>query len=110
MSSVAEKMILLDLSSESDDSDYFEDICAGVLMEKKNKQFWISNYMKTREQFGEFHNLINQLDDCKFKNYFRLTRAQFYELHELISADIQKQNTNFRQAIGTLERFAICLR
>lgn len=109
MSSVAEKILLLDVSSESDDSDFSEDIAAEVLMQKKNK-CWISSYMKAREQFGEFHNLINKLDDNKFKNYFRLTRAQFYEVHEMISVDIQKQNTNFRQAIGTQERLAICLR
>ncbi|KAJ8937691.1 hypothetical protein NQ314_011747 [Rhamnusium bicolor] len=84
--------------------------CRCSFHEAEKEKCWISSYMKKREKFGKFHKLINELDDFKFKNYFRVTREQFYELHELIAVDIQKQNTNFRRAIGTEERLAICLR
>nr|CAI5828130.1 unnamed protein product [Callosobruchus analis] len=42
--------------------------------------------------------------------YFRMTKDEFNFLHELIKEDIKKQNTQFRRAISTEERLAVCLR
>ncbi|KAL4122490.1 hypothetical protein QTP88_014812 [Uroleucon formosanum] len=46
----------------------------------------------------------------RFVNYFRMTREQFEEIHELVSPRISKLTTNWRKPIGTKERLAICLR
>jgi len=35
---------------------------------------------------------------------------EFDFLHELIKPDIYKQNTQFRRAVSTEERLAVCLR
>lgn len=42
--------------------------------------------------------------------YFRMKIKEFDFLHELIKRDIYKQNTQFRKAISTEERLAVCLR
>lgn len=103
--------VLLDiLSSESEDSDFFEDQKSVVCSENKSKKYWMSEYMKRRETLGEFHKLIGELPNEKFRNYFRMTRVQFFELHDMISEDIKKKDTNYRKAIGSKERLAICLR
>jgi len=64
--------------------------------------------MKKREEFGEFlHHLCKEIstyEDC-FVNYFRMTREQFEEIHELVSPRISKLTTNW-----TKERLVICLR
>ncbi|KAB0802810.1 hypothetical protein PPYR_04996 [Photinus pyralis] len=39
-----------------------------------------------------------------------MTKEEFYFLHGLIKNNIQKENTQFRNAISTEERLAVCLR
>jgi len=39
-----------------------------------------------------------------------MTMEEFDFLHELIKSDIYKQNTQFRRAISTEKRLAVCLR
>jgi len=65
-----------------------------------------------REEFGEFHHLFIELstyEDC-FVIYFRMTREQFEEIHELVLPRISKIMLNWRIPIGTKEKFAIYLR
>ncbi|VVC32095.1 Hypothetical protein CINCED_3A009317 [Cinara cedri] len=45
-----------------------------------------------------------------FKSYFRITREQFGELHELVSPGISNITTNWKKPIGLKEGLAICLR
>ncbi|XP_050311517.1 uncharacterized protein LOC126747069 [Anthonomus grandis grandis] len=104
---------LFDLSSEEDDSEdeHTNNLLSCMLMADKRKHiFWISNHLVERKQFGEFHKLIPVLSDEQFKNYFRLSRAQFVEIHELIRFEIIKLNTNYRESVTTEERLGVCLR
>ncbi|XP_050297897.1 uncharacterized protein LOC126750304 [Anthonomus grandis grandis] len=104
---------LFDLSSEEDDSEdeHTNNLLSCMLMADKRKhRFWISNHLVERKQFGEFHKLIPVLSDEQFKNYFRLSRAQFVEIHELIRFEIIKLNTNYRESVTTEERLGVCLR
>lgn len=39
-----------------------------------------------------------------------MSKEEFDYLHELIRSDIQKQNTQFRRAVSSEERLAVCLR
>jgi len=79
---------------------------------KKKKRKWVHEINVKREEFGEFHHLCKELStyEDRFVNYFRMTREQFEEIHELVSPRISKLTTNWRKPIGTKERLAICLR
>lgn len=106
-----------ELSDSSDsDSDYEEDIqfmiMALLTKEIKSRRHWIHPLNRTREINGEFHCLFKVLenDDEKFHQYFRLSKAQFEQVHSLIEDDVKKIHTRFRKPIGTRERLAVCLR
>ena len=42
--------------------------------------------------------------------YFRMTKEEFYFLHDLIKGDMKTRNTQFREAISTKEKLTVCLR
>ncbi|CAH2003132.1 unnamed protein product [Acanthoscelides obtectus] len=80
---------------------------------KKNKRrYWVHDINKKREQCGEYHRLCIELrsHEDKFFQYFRMSKACFEELHELIKVNIEKCTTNWRKPIDTRQRLAICLR
>lgn len=52
----------------------------------------MSNYIKLRERYGEFH-LFETSKEEKLFNYFRM-KNKCYELDSLIEDDIVKENTN----------------
>jgi hypothetical protein len=45
-----------------------------------------------------------------FKNVFRMSSENFENLMCLVGPAVQKENTNFRHAIGVTERLAVTLR
>lgn len=103
----------------SDDSTEEEELLllAAVLEEEGNEggegRIWVHEINLQRETFGEFHHLVQrdlEVDEDKFRNYFRLSRNEFYELLTLIKDDIEKMHTNWRTPISPKERLAICLR
>lgn len=83
-----------------------------ALNKTKKRRKWVHEINKKRDEFGEFHHLCNELTsyEDRFASYFRMTREQFEELHELVSPGISKITTNWRKPIGSKERLAICLR
>lgn len=83
-----------------------------ALKNKKKRRKWVHEINQKREELGEFHHLCIELStyEDRFVNYFRMTREQFEEIHELVSPRISKMRTNWRKPIGTKERLAICLR
>ena len=102
-------------SESSDDAESEEEEIALLYAsqyrkKRRNRQLWIKNHICYRDTKGEFHSLVPDLDDETFRRYCRLTRPQFYELHEIIKDDIRKQDTTFRRPIGTEERLIVCLR
>ncbi|CAH1997237.1 unnamed protein product [Acanthoscelides obtectus] len=80
---------------------------------KKNKRrYWVHDINKKREQCGEYHRLCIELrsHEDKFFQYFRMSKACFEELHELIKVNIEKCTTNWRKPIDTRQKLSICLR
>ncbi|KAL0883304.1 hypothetical protein ABMA27_016715 [Loxostege sticticalis] len=93
------------------DSD--EEVLLLILaLRHKKKKKWVHEINKKRLQYGEYHTLFGHLesDEDRFFQYFRMSRSSFEDLHEIIRLEILKQDTNYRLAITTRERLAICLR
>lgn len=76
------------------------------------RKCWVHNINKDREVFGEYTTLMPQLrsDPKRFYIYFRMTPDCFDEVLDLISNEIQKKQSNFRNPISPPERLAIALR
>ncbi|GBP91237.1 hypothetical protein EVAR_65101_1 [Eumeta japonica] len=73
-----------------------------LLKSKKEKKILGSPYKQRRQDKGEFHRLVRELesDDEKFHQYFRMNQAQYEEIHSLIEGDIKKYIQKFREPIG----------
>ncbi|KAJ8896308.1 hypothetical protein PR048_001652 [Dryococelus australis] len=75
---------------------------------RRRKGFWCSEYMEKRGTHGEFV-LTNELSDSRFRNYCRLTRNQFEEVHSMSEEEISLEGCNAQKPIGTREKLAIFL-
>ena len=78
----------------------------------RERRWWVHDTLRKREQLGEFHHLIRELeeDDERFFQYFRMRPQVFNELLDMIREEITVEETTFRKSIGAKERLAICLR
>lgn len=105
MAGVSE-LLLIDISSESDSENECEItmIISTSLRKKKSNLF-----LKKRKTHGEFA-LTKELTNEKFTNYFRLSRDQFQEMHEIIKNQIEQVGCNASRPIGTEEKLAVFLR
>jgi hypothetical protein len=56
--------------------------------------------------------LVKELEEHpdRYEMYFRMTKEELNFLHDLIGGDIKTRNTQFREAISTEEKLAVCLR
>jgi len=101
-------------TSSSDWEEEIETVAALIVLQEdvKSSRTWVHAVNKNREKLGEFHHLVPELRQCskRFHMYFRMSKEEFDYLHELIRSDIQKQNTQFRRAVSSEERLAVCLR
>ncbi|XP_042151797.1 uncharacterized protein LOC121839081 [Oncorhynchus tshawytscha] len=75
---------------------------------QRRRSMWIHLILMTSSRYGEYHHLVQELrfDDVMFQGYFRLDKAQFYDLLSRMGPRIAREDTTFRQA----EHLAICLR
>uniref|UniRef100_A0A8C1SJ28 DDE Tnp4 domain-containing protein n=1 Tax=Cyprinus carpio TaxID=7962 RepID=A0A8C1SJ28_CYPCA len=73
----------------------------------EKRRLWVHPILRTRNERGEFHSLIQELrlDKDRHKEYFRLCPADFDRLLRMIAPLIERQDTILRQAIGPAERF-----
>jgi hypothetical protein len=80
------------------------------LAKERKHRYWVHKVNKKREEFGEYHRLIKDLeeDDQRFHIYFRMSKEKFNYLHNLLENDI-KNNTIFRKANSSKQRLAVCL-
>ncbi|CAB3226651.1 unnamed protein product [Arctia plantaginis] len=101
---------LLDLldSSSDDDSDFEFDVHM-ILARSRRRSIWVENHIENRKDRGDY-NILEDLSEKKFHEYFKISREVFDALHSLVQRDIEKQNTNMRQCISSKERLAVCLR
>ena len=80
--------------------------------EKKCKRMWVHPINQKREEFGEFHHLIQELKlyPPRFYTYFRMDLEHFmYLLHEL-EPHITAKICNFRKRLSSEQKVAVCLR
>ncbi|MEQ2297893.1 hypothetical protein AMECASPLE_039458 [Ameca splendens] len=80
--------------------------------EKRRRRLWVQQILQGREQFGDYHHLLQELrlDDGRFQRYFRLSRTQFEDLLSCVGRRIRLRDTNYRRCIPAAERLSICLR
>jgi hypothetical protein len=65
-----------------------------------------------QEEKGEFHHFVKELEEHpnRCEMYFRVKKEEFNVLYDLIRGDIKTRNTQFREAVSTEEKLAVCLR
>lgn len=106
-------------STESFDSDWEEELEEMAVMSiflneesTSSRKFWVHPINAERNEKGVFSNLFPQLknDPEKFHQYFQMSVDEFIYLHDLVKDSIKKQNTQFRAAIPSEQRLAVCLR
>ena len=98
-------------------SDYEEDllnVCAIIEADIRTarRKLWVHDINVQRKEKGEFHQLVKELEEHpnRYEMYFRMTKKEFYFSLDLIKGDIKTRNTQFREAISTEEKLAVCLR
>ena len=76
------------------------------------RHFWVNNISSSHENFGEFHNLLDDLlnDEERFRRYFRMSSDTFKYILELIHISFKKQNTNIPRSISPEEWLMVTLR
>lgn len=98
-----------DISSESDSEDEFVSELVHFFPQTIKRKAARSLHLKKRNSHGEFL-LSKELNNEQFKNYFRLNRDQFREVHEIIKKEIDAEGCNATRPIGTEEKVAVFLR
>lgn len=78
--------------------------------QRKNRKLWVTPFRRMHSSYNIPSILTPHLSEEEYKQYFRITRSQFDEIHNYIKDDIKKQYTFFRQTISTRERVAVTLR
>src|SRR5436190_22554857 len=80
--------------------------------DEKKSRLWVHDINKDRIQYGEYHTLMPALrkDENRFYIYFRMNFECFDLLLDLISEEIRKEDTNYREAISPEERLVVTLR
>ena len=82
-------------------------------LQKYRKRFWIRRIYQERNNKGEYHLLVKDLqlhDHEYFFRCFRMSPILFEQLLTLIGPVIQKATTKMREPIGVSERLCVCLR
>lgn len=93
--------------------------------QRRERRFWVRPSLKARNKYSgsDLLNDLNQDDraedpsmcyeircDGSFKNFLRMTSADFEYLLGIIGQKIGKRDTTFRDAIPVREKFAVTLR
>ena len=88
-----------------------------LIRKKRNKRRrprrWVLPHITKHEEQGCYANLVRELrtsDVASFANFSRLYPELFDRILELVTPDIERRNTFFRNCISPGERLAITLR
>lgn len=80
---------------------------------KRSHRYWVRDWIKRRENKNVMETLLKELEredqEC-YKNFLRMSAADFRYLLDKIKFAIEKQNTHMRDAIPAAERLAVTLR
>ena len=80
---------------------------------RRNRTVWTRGWIRNRQQFGVYHQLLKELqlsDVSSYRNFLRMDVSTFEELLRFTGPAITYQDTNMRQAISPAERLALTLR
>jgi glucose-6-phosphate 1-dehydrogenase len=79
---------------------------------RNERRWWVHDTLKTREQLGEYHSLVKELeaDEARVQAYFRMSPAVFDEEFQMLNEEIEMKTTRFRKPIGARESLAMCIR
>ncbi|CAG4969843.1 unnamed protein product [Parnassius apollo] len=100
------------MSSKSSLSDSEEkELLLLVSVLKRKRRICVHEINQKRRKLGENKLCLElQSHEDRFYTYFRMKPKTFEYLHNLLEPHIKKKNTNYREAIPTKERLALCLR
>ncbi|XP_046582183.1 protein ANTAGONIST OF LIKE HETEROCHROMATIN PROTEIN 1-like [Haliotis rubra] len=78
----------------------------------RGRRWWMHSLNEQRSLEGVCNRLMKELemDNERFKNYFRLSKEQFYVLLCKIDHALTKETTRLRHPISSRERLAVTLR
>lgn len=91
----------------------FEQVKRRRVKRKPRRKIWVREWIAKRNEQGAYNQLMLELrkgDPEYYKNFLRMSAADFEYLLELISPRIKKQDTRMRKAITPGERLAVTLR
>lgn len=107
--------------SDSDDELLF--LCASAYYcisnykikkrKRAKRRWWVRNFLSKKNSQGAYQSLMNDLrieDRQGFKNFVRMTPADFEILLNMVAPHIVKQDTKFRVAVSPAEQLAVTLR
>ncbi|XP_046145446.1 protein ANTAGONIST OF LIKE HETEROCHROMATIN PROTEIN 1-like [Osmia bicornis bicornis] len=80
---------------------------------KQKRKCWVRDWIQRRGELGCYQQLMNELkneDQNTYKNFLRMSHADFNVLLQKVRLLLQKQNTNMRESISAGERLAVSLR
>lgn len=100
-------LTICDEEMEAEDTEFISSI---ILSNRRTHRFWIRNHIKYHRLHGEFFTFFYTADDEIFEKSYRVSRSNFYELHNLIENIIKKEDTHYRECISTKEKLAVCLK
>lgn len=83
-----------------------------LLRTSRRRKYWVHPLNQQRKEDGE-HLKIQEMYEKypdRFFQYTRLSPAMFDKLLSIVSASIQKQDTNYRDAVSVRVRLYVLLR
>ncbi|KAF9413745.1 hypothetical protein HW555_008191, partial [Spodoptera exigua] len=93
-----------------------EAICVYLLLRKKERkkkrQYWVHPILRDRFTHGQFQTLYPKLSsfEPKFFHYLRMSINSFDELLEMMSKQIESNDTHMRSSVSPEEKLVITLR
>lgn len=83
------------------------------IRQRRRRRYWIRPWIARRPQFGDFENLMAELEresQGDFVAYLRMEPAMFHELVQRLTPRLTKQDTNWRKSLNPGLKIAVTLR
>ncbi|KAB0803707.1 hypothetical protein PPYR_00677 [Photinus pyralis] len=77
---------------------------------RKKKRIWVRKFLSKRDKVSHTTTILPELEADDFRNYLRMDEDTYTHLLSLVSARIQKCDTQLRKAITAHERLTATLR
>ena len=80
---------------------------------RKSQSVWVRSWLARRQHLGFKATLITELsieDSAEYRSMFRMDKATFEELLNMVRSHIEKKDTTFRECITAEERLQVTLR